>query len=73
MTDQIGALAPLTHCAGPERFDALTEFYDRWLQEVLVVNKWLSLQAISRLPGTLAVVLGLTRHEAFSLRNPNKV
>ena len=73
MTDQIGALAPLAHCAGPERVEALTEFYDRWRQEALVMDKWLSLQASSRLSGTLAVVQGLMRHEAFSLRNPNKV
>ena len=73
MTDQIGALAPLAHCAGPERTEALTEFYERWRQEALVVDKWLSVQATSRLPDTLAVVQGLMRHEAFSLRNPNKV
>ena len=73
MSDQIGALAPLVHCAGPERVEALAEFYDRWRQEALVVDKWLSLQATSRRPGTLAVVRDLMAHEAFTLRNPNKV
>lgn len=73
MTDQIGALAPLAHCAGPERAEALAAFYDHWRQEALVVDKWLSLQAISRLPGTLTVVKELMGHEAFNLRNPNKV
>ncbi len=38
-----------------------------------MVDKWLSLQATSRLPGTLAVVRELMAHEAFNLRNPNKV
>jgi aminopeptidase N len=73
MTDQLGALAPLANSEGPERADALAAFYDRWRHEPLVVDKWLSLQATSRLPGTLAVVQGLTAHEAFNLRNPNKV
>jgi aminopeptidase N len=73
MTDQLGALAPLANCAGPERANALAAFYDRWRHEALVVDKWLSLQATSRLPGTLAVVRTLMDHEAFNLRNPNKV
>ena len=73
MTDQLGALAPLAHCAGPERAEALAAFYARWRHDPLVVDKWLTLQATSRLPGTLAVVESLMAHEAFNLRNPNKV
>ena len=73
MTDQLGALSPLTNSTGPERIEALTIFYDRWRGEALVVDKWLALQATSSLPGTLAVVEALTTHEAFNLRNPNKV
>ena len=73
MSDQLGALAPLANDDSPERVEALAAFYDRWRREALVVDKWLSLQATSRLPGTLAVVRDLMAHEAFSLRNPNKV
>jgi len=73
MTDQLGALAPLMNCEGPERTEALAAFYDRWRREPLVVDKWLTLQATSRRPGTLNTVQQLMAHEAFSLRNPNKV
>ncbi len=73
MTDQLGALAPLANCPGPERAGALAAFYARWRHDPLVVDKWLTLQATSRLPGTLAVVESLMAHEAFNLRNPNKV
>ncbi len=73
MTDQLGALASLANDDSPERTDALAAFYHRWRREALVVDKWLSLQATSRLPGTLAVVQDLMTHEAFNLRNPNKV
>jgi aminopeptidase N len=73
MTDQLGALAPLANDDSPERVEALAEFYNRWRREALVVDKWLSLQATSRLPGTLGVVQNLMAHEAFTLRNPNKV
>ena len=73
MTDQLGALSALVNTDGPERCEALAEFYARWRHEALVVDKWLSVQATSRLPDTLAVVRGLMAHEAFTLRNPNKV
>ncbi len=73
MADQLGALAPLVNSSGPERSEALTAFYDRWRGEALVVDKWLTLQATSSLPGTLDVVRSLLAHEAFNLRNPNKV
>ena len=37
------------------------------------MDKWLAIQAGSRLAGTLAEVQRLARHEAFDVRNPNKV
>ncbi|MCI5043659.1 MAG: aminopeptidase N C-terminal domain-containing protein, partial [Aquisalinus sp.] len=39
----------------------------------LVVNKWLAWQALSGLPGTLDRIAQLMTHEAFDIRNPNKV
>jgi aminopeptidase N len=56
-----------------ERRQALEAFYARWRDEPLVIDKWLRVQAMSRLPGTLAEVKRLTAHPAFSIRNPNKV
>jgi aminopeptidase N len=73
MTDQLGALAPLVNSEGSERTEALTVFYDHWRHEPLVVDKWLTLQATSRRPGALGIVQQLMTHEAFNLRNPNKV
>jgi aminopeptidase N len=73
MTDQFGALTALADSTGPERGEALAAFYQRWQGDALVVDKWLSLQATASRPGTLAAVKDLMAHEAFSLRNPNKV
>ncbi len=73
MTDQLGALAPLVNSDGPERTEALAAFYHRWQREALVVDKWFILQATSHRPGTLGMVRALMAHEAFNLRNPNKV
>jgi aminopeptidase N len=73
MTDSIAALRVLADFDCGERTRALESFYERWKDEPLVVDKWLGVQAISRLPGTLGEVKRLTTHPAFSIRNPNKV
>jgi aminopeptidase N len=73
MTDVMAALAALANCDCPERPAALESFYARWKGEPLVVDKWLAVQAASRLPSTLAEVKRLAQHPAFQLHNPNKV
>jgi aminopeptidase N len=37
------------------------------------VDKWLGVEALSRLPGTVQRVRELSVHPAFTLKNPNKV
>ena len=73
MTDAMAALSVLANCDCAERQDALDRFYAKWKAETLVVDKWLGVQGTSRLPGTLTHVLRLMSHEAFNIRNPNKV
>jgi aminopeptidase N len=73
MTDRMAALAALANSQAPERDPALERFYADWKHEPLVVDKWLAVQATSRLPDTLERVKRLTKHEAFDVRNPNKV
>jgi aminopeptidase N len=73
MTDQFAALAVLANTPGEAGVSALDAFYRRWQHEPLVVDKWLAVQATSRLPDTLATVQRLTQHPAFERKNPNKV
>jgi aminopeptidase N len=73
MTDAMAALGCLANADCPEREPALQAFYDKWREEPLVVDKWLSVQALSRLPGTLARVRQLLGHPAFDIKVPNKV
>ena len=73
MTDRFAALSVLANVAAPMRETALAAFYDRWQNEALVIDKWLQVQATSRLPGTVGRVRDLMAHPAFSLANPNKV
>ena len=73
MTDRMAALVALANSTAPERESLLQRFYSEWKHEPLVVDKWLAVQATSRLPNTLERVKRLTAHEAFDIKNPNKV
>jgi aminopeptidase N len=73
MTDTMAALTCLANVECPERQPALAAFYEKWQDEPLVVDKWLAVQATSRLPDTLAKVNALLHHRAFDLKVPNKV
>jgi aminopeptidase N len=73
MTDVIAVLAALCHCDVPERLELLGDYYEKWKDDVLVMDKWLILQASSSLPSTLDSVQALMGHPAFSISNPNKV
>src|SRR5262245_53805807 len=73
MTDAMAALTALVNIDCPERLPALEAFYAHWQHEPLVVDKWLAVQATSRLPGTLARVKELLSHPACDIKVPNKV
>ncbi|MBS1208079.1 MAG: aminopeptidase [Proteobacteria bacterium] len=73
MTDCIAALAAVANLDIPSRHTLLDSFYTKWRDEALVVDKWLQVQATSHLPGTTADVRALMTHDAFDIRNPNKV
>jgi aminopeptidase N len=73
MTDVLAALAVLCDIDCPERAAALAAFYDRWRDDMLVIDKWFALQARSSLPGTIDAVKALTGHPAFTRANPNRL
>jgi aminopeptidase N len=73
MTDRMAALSTLSLHEGPARELAIADFYQRFADNALVVDKWFSLQAMSPEPHTLDKVRELTAHPAFSFGNPNRV
>jgi aminopeptidase N len=73
MTDCIAALTSVVDLDNPIRSEILDDFYDRWREDPLVLDKWFALQALSSLPETLDRVQELLNHPAFSMENPNKV
>jgi aminopeptidase N len=73
MTDLQPAFAALANIDSPQREKTIEQFYAAWKHDALVVDKWLAIQAGSKLKGTLQTVRKLTHHEAFDIKNPNKV
>lgn len=73
MTDRQGALMILCGLDVPEREEALAEFYNRFAGNLLVIDKWFSLQAGSLHPRALEHAKALAQHPDFTMTNPNRV
>ncbi len=73
MTDRMAALETLAQHDRPERTTALEDFYKRYADDPLIIDKWLALQAAIPEPATLDRVRALTKHPAFSITNPNRI
>jgi aminopeptidase N len=73
MTDAIMALSILSHLDVPARDEALDDFYGRWQDEPLVLDKWFAVQARAARPDCVDTVRALLNHPKFSLKNPNRV
>jgi aminopeptidase N len=73
MTDRMAALETLAQHDRPERAQALEDFYVRYAEDPLIIDKWLALQAAIPEAATLDRVRALTSHPAFSMANPNRI
>lgn len=73
MTDRAAALNCLAQIDGKEKDDAFADFYERFKQHELVVNKWFSMQVCADRANGPDIVNKLRKHEAFTMKNPNKV
>ncbi len=73
MTDCMGAMQALKNGDSPQREKVLEDFYNRWQDDALVLDKWFTVQATSSRPDTLDRVKSLMGNPAFSISNPNRV
>jgi aminopeptidase N len=73
MTDRMAALGTLSLHDVPERKAAFEDFYQRYQDDPLIIDKWFVLQATTPDSSTLDRVRELTGHPAFSMANPNRV
>ncbi len=72
MTDQMAALialVPSQHGAG-----AVSQFYDQWRADRLVIDKWFTVQTAHADPErALAIAKQLEVHKDFNAQNPNRL
>ena len=75
MTDRMASLSNIVH-NGPANPAELSEFFDRFRNEALAVDKWFMLQATvpasNESVNTLNTVRALLKHPSFTLKNPNR-
>src|SRR5450830_1167789 len=73
MTDRVAALSCLADSTKPERDEVFTDFYHRFKDYQLVVDKWFSLQAIANRDAIFEDFAKLRNHPEFNIKNPNRV
>jgi len=77
MTDRYAALSALVVHGAKAAKDCLIDFYNRFANDALVIDKWFGLQSsrppVDGLESTLVEVRKLREHPAFKLNNPNRV
>lgn len=73
MTDQISALRCLAHHTGEEGEQVLSDFYSRWENDSLVIDKWFTVQATATGTNAFQRIQDLLEHDAFDMKVPNRV
>lgn len=77
LTDQLAALKAMANSQTPAKEDMEVKALENWVNEPLLLNKWLTIQATAQsFPGEVPVldrVRELKRCPFFSMKNPNNV
>lgn len=73
MTDASTALQLIVHSNYEDKLKVAEDFYQKWQNEELVVNKWLAIMASDPAEETIDRIEALLDHPSFELKNPNKV
>ncbi len=77
MTDSSAALRAVVNNPGADsqglKQELLDHFYNTWKDETLVIEQWFAMQSAASISDNLSHVKALMAHEAFDIRNPNKV
>jgi len=73
MTDKIAALGILAETNSPLSEKAFAAFKKKWKKSPPIMDKWLAVQAGAKRGDVLKTVRRLTRHPAFTFKNPNRI
>jgi aminopeptidase N len=73
MTDLVAAVSCLSDSTQAQRDEVLADFYVKFKDYPLVVDKWFSLQAIANRDAIFDDIAQLRQHVDFNIKNPNRV
>lgn len=73
MTSRVGAMSVLADSISPERDAVFEDFYKRFKDHLLVIDKWFALQGAAVRSDTVEALKNLRQHPDFNIRNPNRV
>ncbi len=73
MTDRVAAISAIVDNNNSERDEVLSDFYNRFKDYQLVIDKWFALQAMSERKGIFDDLEVLRSHQDFTMKNPNRV
>ena len=73
MTERLGAFQALLKTSSPQAKSVTDDFYSRYKQHALAMDKWLAVQATVPNPNTLDRVKELEKKRVFDRKNPNKL
>ena len=73
MTDRLAALSIAVAADLPQAEALLADYHDRFVDDPLVSDKWLMVQATAPVAGALDRVKALMAHPSFAITNPNRV
>lgn len=73
MTDTMAAMSAANSAQLACRESLMADYSDKWKHDGLVMDKWFILQGSNPAKNVLDVIKQTMNHEAFSLKNPNRI
>lgn len=73
MTDRVAALSVIADINQPQREEVFADFYGRFKDYPLVVDKFFALQAAANRKDIIQNLNNLKEHTDFNIKNPNRV
>lgn len=73
MTNELSALVMLTQLGGRRVDQSMSDFYEKWQHNPLVIDKWFSVAASRESTSPAETLQALVEHNAYNAANPNRV
>lgn len=73
MTDKSAALSVIVNNNASKAQEMLSDFYETYKNDDLLMQKWLQIQAFADKDDVIEDVKHLMKHKVFDIKNPNKI